>query len=238
MARLSDIEVLFEVSKEALLQIKAEYDASLHKQAVSPKLAVYIKNFLENVRSPLDYIAKEITEKFLATPRKCYFPVSCQNQASFAAHMRQNFPGLDTTSPALYTALENLQAYQPSGLRALPKLSKLVNENKHNNLSHQTRTERRSLDIQFPGGARISLGPGASISGGGVISSGGSWFSPNGGTISGNSPIQTGAGFHQTVTRWISFTFTNTGDLVLDLLGQCLKDAQQAFQTLRPIVWP
>jgi len=175
MGILGDINALLEVSDEQLQKIKAEYNKSLNSKAISPKLPVYIKNYLENLRSPLDYLAKEICERVLSKTRgdKTYFPISCENSKAFAAHISKYLPGLDVVNKQLYIVLEEIQTYSHSGCQALPKLSKLVNENKHNQLSPQTRTEKKGLIIDFPGGSKISMGPGSSISGGGIISSGG-----------------------------------------------------------------
>lgn len=241
MSRLNDINAVLEVADESLKKIQAEYDQSLSSKAISTKLSVYIKNYLENLRSPLDYLASEICEKLLSISKahKAYFPISCENNGAFATHLSRNLPRLDALNLPLYTVLKELQPYQPSGCKALPKLSKLVNENKHNQLSPQTRTERRGLTINFPGGASISMGPGASISGGGVISSGGGWISPAGGTISGDSPARAGGGgVNQTVTRWVSFTFDETGDNVISLLKACREDVGDILERVKPFLWP
>lgn len=241
MGRLEDIGVLLEVADEQLEKIEAEYRKSLNGQAISPKLPAYIKNYLENLRSPLDYIAREVCEKILAKTKAhiTYFPISCENSKAFIAYMNKYFPGLDVANKQLYTVLEEIQTYNHSGCQALPKLSKLVNENKHNQLSPQTQTERKGLEIEFPGGSRISMGPGSSISGGGIISSGGGWISPGGGTISGDSPARVGGGgVNQTITRWISFTFDATSDNVLNLLKACRDDADIILNRVKPFLWP
>lgn len=239
MGRLGDINVLLEVSDEQLQKIEAEYNKSLNSKAISPKLPAYIKNYLENLRSPLDYLAKEICEKILSKTRgdKTYFPISCENSKAFAAHISKYLPGLDVVNKQLYIVLEEIQTYSHSGCQALPKLSKLVNENKHNQLSPQTRTERKGLIIDFPGGSKISMGPGSSISGGGIISSGGGWISPGGGTISGDSPARAGGGgVTQTVTRWVSFTFDKTGDNVISLLKACRNDVDDILGRVKPFL--
>ena len=85
----------------------------------------------------------------------------------------------------------------------------------------------------------ISMGPGSSISGGGIISSGGGWISPGGGIISGDSPARVGGGgVNQTVTRWISFTFDATGDNVLSLLKACRNDVDIILNRVKPFLWP
>ena len=77
MSRLDDIEALLEVADEQLRKVQAEYNESLKSKAIRPTLPVYIKNYLENLRSPLDYLAREICEKILSMPKghRTYFPV-------------------------------------------------------------------------------------------------------------------------------------------------------------------
>ena len=240
MARKDDIQANIKVAKDLRKQIQTEYDASLQAKSISSTLSVYIKNFLENLRSPLDYLALEISEVVLGRPRgkKVYFPVSSKDQKSFDSHISKNLPNLDKVNSQLYSLLESLQAYQSKGCGALPKLASLVNQNKHSHLSPQTRTESKGLDIQFPGGAGISMGPGSSISGGGLISSGGGWFTPGGGTVSGNNPARVGQNIQQTVITWVSFRFTDINEEVLPLLDSCLSDVERIVSELSKVLWP
>lgn len=238
MSIQEQIDAMLEVASEQLEKIRAEYDQSLRAKSVSPKLSVYIKNYLENLRSPLDYIASEICVNILSlsTSHRTYFPIACENDTTFTKHMNKYLPNLDTTNATLFSAIQELQSYKSNGCTALPKLSKLVNENKHRQLSTQTKTVSRGLEIKFPGGASISMGPGASISGGGMISSGGGWFSPAGGTISGDSPANMGQNIQQTVTQWVSFSFTETGNEVLSLLEACQSDVEKVVEKVTPLL--
>ncbi|MCH8851040.1 MAG: hypothetical protein IID41_00145 [Planctomycetes bacterium] len=238
MSRIEDIKAILEVAEELYARIEQEYQRSLKVKSISPKLAVLIKNYLENLRSPLDYIAREISENTLGKSMKPYFPVACRDQPTFTKHMKKNLPDLQNQEPRLFRKIEQNQPFQPNGCKALAKLSELVNENKHDRLTEQTKTERRGLDIKFPGGAGISMGPGCSISGGGSISSGGGTFTPGGGSVSGDSPVRFGENIDQTVVNWVSFTFTRTGDDVLELLRDCRKDVDRIISDLRPILWP
>ena len=239
MARINDVQANLKVAKDLRQQIQAEYNSSLQAKSISPTLPVYIKNFLENLRSPLDYLALEISERILNQPKgsKVYFPIACTDQQSFNSHIARNLPNLDKINSQLFFVLESFQAYQNGGCKILPKLASLVNQNKHSHLSPQTRTESKGLNIQFPGGGSISMGPGSSISGGGFISSGGGWFTPGGGLVSGNSPAQVGKNIQQTITTWVSFTFTDGGEEVLPILDGCLRDVDRVVNELSKILW-
>ena len=93
----------------------------------------------------------------------------------------------------------------------------LKNENKHERLTPQVRTESKELRISGGGAsigigedASISIGPGASISIGGAVITGGQTFGV------GNPPRVEG-GKVETIT-WVSFNFDSTGQPVLRLL--------------------
>ena len=240
MTRLDDIYAVLEVAGQQLMEIETEYRESLGNKVISRVLLVYIKNYFENLRSSLDYLSREIYEN-LPPPHKRYrgsFPISSENQEAFQTFMKTEFPRLQSNNPTLYSVLENLQPYNESGCKSFPRLADLVNKNKHERLTPQTRTERKGLNIDFPGGAGIKMGPGSSISGGGTISSGSAWISPAGGTISGDSPARIGGGgVSQTVTKWISFKFDETGDEVISLLKACQNDVNRVLENVKPLVW-
>lgn len=239
MARRDDIQALLAVADELFEKIEAQYRESLEQQEVSPKIAVYIKNYLENLRSPLDYIASEIAQHVLNSTKnhKPYYPINCVSRTDFEGQLKRNLPELEATNPKLFSIIESLQPYHSSGCTTLPQLSTLVNENKHGQLSAQKRTESRGLKIEFPGGSGIVMGPGSSIQGGGMISSGGGWFSPAGGTVSGDSPARVGQNISQTVERWISFKFQSTGTEVLDILRGCRKDVDRIIGAVEGVLW-
>ena len=240
MSRLDDMHATLQVADELLAEIQGQYEASLEGQKIDSTLPVKIKNLLENLRSPLDYIAREISDAVLGlgSGHRTYFPIGCVNVKAFEKHVQINLPGLDKANPSIYTKLESLQSYNATGCRALGKLSRLVNENKHNQLSPQTRTERRGLRVAFPGGGVIDMGPGSSICGTGMISSGGGTINLTGGVVSGDSPARSGRNIQQTVQVWVSFLFSDTGDGVMELLRECRTDVRRAVDDLRPELWP
>ena len=126
-----------------------------------------------------------------------------------------------------------MRAIVPDGQH---KLSRLVNENKHRHLSPQVRRERRGLKLKFPA-AEISLGPGASISGVGRITSGSGSLELKGETISGDNPARHQKNVEQTVEVWVSFLFDESGDHVLPLLEECNRDVAEAIKLLTPHLW-
>lgn len=58
LSQYEDINALLQEAKESLPIIEKKYNESLHKQEMGADLYVKIKNFLENLRSSLDYLRK------------------------------------------------------------------------------------------------------------------------------------------------------------------------------------
>jgi len=238
MSRQENIRALISDARRRITALRPTYDRYLEAQTVPVEVSIEVKGILENLRSPLDYLARDIWDKCIGGEphNRLYFPIGIRSEADFVGRVGRDFPDLAAKSVTVYTALDALQMYRPTGRRALPMLSELVNANKHNDLTPQTRKESRGLEIRFPGGAGISMGPGCSISGGGIISSGGAWISPAGGVISGDSPARVGQGVEQTVTRWVSFHFPD-GNEVLSLLNDCLLDVEHVVTVISPHIW-
>ena len=238
MGRKEDIEAVIDEEVAAFPRIKKAYDESLHQQEISPKLKVEIKNYLENLRSVLDYLASEINERYCIKKTKAYFPMSCEDATAYALFMKRHFPGLKDSNRSLYKLLESYQPYAPKASSTLSLFGVLVNENKHEELSPQTRREKRGLKLDFRGGGGITLGPGGRITGTGKIIAGGSTISLEDSTISGDSPlIQVPDGITQTVLVWVSFHFACIDEEVLPFLDEILARVRQIYADLMKILW-
>ena len=238
--RRNDINAVLAEADEQLQSIEADYARALREKKIPTRLPVRIKNYLENLRSSLDYVATDISENVLGrtSSERSYFPIGCRTPAEFWSHLQRNLPCLKERNPSLCAVLEGIQPYGSGALQALPKLSKLVNESKHERLSPQTRRESRSLSVEFPGGSNIMIGPGSFISGHGVISSGGAKVRLQGDTISPETPAQrVSGGVKQTVIVWVSLRFDGIGDDILSLLRSCRDEVTQAIDRLSPHLW-
>ena len=191
MDRFDQIKTLIESSEESLSEIERLYKESLSKKEIDPKLLVKIKNFLENLRASLDYSAKEIFERYCSSSGKhinTYFPIlkeSSRNE-DFESFMKGCFPGLCDSKNSIFLKLRNYQCFsnQTNENKILLQFKNICDENKHENLSPQTRIERnenRLTDstgrimgwnddvifgdnkIIFRGNGRLSFGPGGSL---------------------------------------------------------------------------
>jgi len=238
VGRKEDIKAIIDKAKATFPMIKKWYDESLHQQEISHKLKVEIKNYLENLRSVLDYLASEINERYCIKKTKAYFPMSCEDATAYSLFMKRHFPGLKDNNKSLYNLLESYQPYAPKASSTLSSFGVLVNKNKHEELSPQTRGEKRGLKLDFRGGGGITLPPGAHIAGTGRIISGGSTISLDGGTISGDSPLsKVPNGITQTVIVWVSFRFDCINEEVLPFLDKILATVQKISDDLMKILW-
>lgn len=225
MGHFEDAAELVNHAKQTLPKIKQAYDESLHEQTVKPVLLIEIKNLMENLRSALDFSAYGLFDVYgssaTSNPR-IYFPYATlnQTQAQFqsANRIEKSIRGITALRPDIVARIEAYQHYSDPSNRWLPLFMALINENKHQHLTPQTRHEKRGLRIES-GGAAIELGPGASIDiGSGASISIGNVQIPGGQQISGKNPAQIFGSGQQTVIVWVSFTFDSNGEEVLPFL--------------------
>ncbi len=239
VSRYDDIQAQLQIVDKSLRLITRSYQTSLEDRKVRPQLKIEIKNYLENLRSVLDYLAKEIHERYCSKKTKAYFPTSCNDCRAFTSHMRRYFPSLEVVRKDVYDKLESYQQYVPNAPKSLPLFATLVNENKHDRLSPQTRTEKRGLKLDFSGGGGIALGPGARITGTGRIVSGGHILDLRGKTISGDSPAEDVPDtIKQTVIIWIGFRFDAIDREVLPFLKEILGVVKNITSNLAQALWP
>ena len=227
--RKDQVDALIEHAKTDLEKIEEQYNKALEETTIPSSLQIDIKNYMENLRSALDYIAHDIYEQQIAPHRastgkpeisKIHFPYG-KTENDFKSGVGSNLPELKNVSQDLYSTLETIQPYKTED-NWLFDFCRTLNEKKHDTLTPQKKEERRGLDIDF-GGEKIQMGPGSSISGTGFIGAKAGGIHLQGDTISGDSPAQRISGkAKQTIIRWISFKFADTGVEVLPLLKKAL----------------
>jgi hypothetical protein len=67
---------------------------------------------LENLRSSLDYLAVDITERYGARKGLVYYPLA-QSEHEFPAEMDTKMPGVAPANPEIADAIKRHQPYQP-----------------------------------------------------------------------------------------------------------------------------
>lgn len=169
-SRKDDVRALLDRAQRDLNKLEADYTASLSARMISPDLRIDIKNICGNLRSILDYLAGDVREKCCPTANpnaRFYFPVF-PARTDFEGQTRTCYPGLETARPDVWHYLESVQPYH-AAYEWLGQLNQINNENKHDNLVQQTRTEAPRVTVTTPGGGMVSWDPRAVRFGSGVF---------------------------------------------------------------------
>ncbi|HEY3131176.1 MAG TPA: hypothetical protein VGL91_17095 [Acidobacteriota bacterium] len=167
MGREKSINALLAKAEQQIAQIEKEYRNSLHVQAIDPALRVDIKNACENIRSVLDYIARDIRGRYCpnaSANARFYFPI-LPDQNTFDKRVDEWFLGLRQAAPKVIAALQACQPFQPD-YEWLGQFNQVNNENKHGDLVEQTRTESVRTTVTGQGGGQVSWGPGVTFGSG------------------------------------------------------------------------
>ena len=239
MSYFDDASHLVQYARERFIEIEEAYNASLSEKEIRPKLLIEIKNFMENLRSALDFTAHGLFQNYgssTASNPSIYFPYASlsQSKEEFQRSRRVDtcIPGLSTGRPDIVAKIESYQHFTDPNNRWLPIFMDLNNENKHQQLTPQIRKEAKELRMSSGGaaismgpGASISIGPGASIQLGGMIVPGGQSFDVN------KPPVTMGPGRKEIIT-WVSFHFSTNDEPVLPLLKQALEEVGRIVREL------
>lgn len=174
MARADNIKVILQKAEKQMEQIEKEYNTSLHNKEIKPELKVDIKNFFENLRSVLDYLAHEIREsvhvKNLGS-KIFYFPI-LPNFTDFESRMKQWFPQLEQNNKDLYDYLLSLQPFSGTDQKWIQNFNTVNNGNKHGDLVEQTREEHERIHVSNNQGSELSWDPKSAKFGSGVATFG------------------------------------------------------------------
>lgn len=224
MKRTPSIEALLRKSQNTFLDLKRDYDTSLHEKTIRDDLKVDIKNIFENLRSCLDYLAHELFEGLCGAakqPDRLYFPIR-SSRIEFDKVMKRDYSGLEQANKAVFDFLESIQPYNSAWLG---QFNQLNNENKHQDLVEQTRTEARHVSVSAPGGGSVSWGPGVSFGGG---------VSVMGVPIDARTqlPVPNNQVTTQ-ITIWVDFKFKDNGLSVLPFVDESIKKVESVFRELQ-----
>jgi len=223
MKRAASIEALINRSREGLTELRQAYEASLHEKKVREDLKVDIKNIFENLRSCLDYVAHELHEFNCAPPipSRLYFPIR-QTLNDFAAVMQQDFPNLDVRNPSAHQFLESIQPFHNPWLS---QFNELNNQNKHQDLVEQTRTESRQVSVTRPGAGSVSWQQSGVVFGSGVRVMGVP-IDPKTQMPVPNTDVQTN------VTTWVDFRFRESGASVIPFIEKSVNEVDRIYREL------
>lgn len=207
-----------------MAELKSDYDASLHEKVIRDDLKVDIKNIFENLRSCLDYLAHELFEILCPTAsesRRLYFPIR-SSRPEFDQVISRDYPNLMSNKMAVFNFLESIQPYNDAWLG---QFNQLNNENKHQNLVEQTRTEARQVTVSTPSGGAVSWGPGVTFGPG--VSVMGVPIDPRTQLPVPNTQVKT------EIVTWVDFRFRENGLSVLPFIEKSIMQVEAIFHELQ-----
>jgi hypothetical protein len=149
MNSFDQAKALLTYSKDLYTTIDASYQKSIEEQEVDVSLKIGIKNFMENVRSALDYTAKGLHTKYgIPTSKNIYFPYAWvgQSEVGYRNRINSKIPGINN-NPDVIDKLCDYQYFAHSQNYWMPLFMELNNENKHEKLSPQYKEVKNKLDI-------------------------------------------------------------------------------------------
>ena len=170
------------------------------------------------MRSCLDYIAHDIVESHCPnTKNKLYFPIR-SSKIEFKSLMKKSYADLDTNNQALYSYLETVQPYNNQWIS---NFNKLNNNNKHQELAEQTRTESRRVTVSGQGEGSVSWGAGVKF---------GSGVSVMGVPIDQNTQLPVPNKVLETkIITWVDFKFKETGHSVISFIEKSISQVESIF---------
>ena len=129
MSAFDDANELIRHAESDFAKIREAYEASLHAKAVSGTLRVQIKNFVENLRSALDFAAHGLFDRFGSSPKanpKIYFPYATagQDRAAFekGGRIETCIPGLTASRPDIVQSLLEIKGFAQNDVVAYNRI--------------------------------------------------------------------------------------------------------------------
>src|SRR6266513_308693 len=121
MSHFEDARALVSYSENKIGFLRNLHAQCLEEQAIKPEFQIEVKNFVENLRSALDYCARGLFEKYGKSTKanpKIYFP--CAKRGDDRKKFRDeivdhNIPGLLASRPDIVDHLESYQFFGNSG---------------------------------------------------------------------------------------------------------------------------
>jgi hypothetical protein len=164
MAQFDDARTLVEHSAAKLDTLRALHANCLVTRSITADFLVEVKNFMENLRSVLDYCAHGLFDKYgqsrNARPN-IYFPYVTppDDKLRFRNHViERSIPGLLLARPDIVETLETYQYFGNTG-NWLHLFMRITNENKHEQLTPQVEKKYTvvKLSATIPAGETVKI---------------------------------------------------------------------------------
>lgn len=156
MKRYADVKELLEAVEHDVTYIQSAYDGARMDEEVQQVVRPKIKFCLESLRSSLEYFAQDIWGSYTKKQNKIYFPYGI-TEGDFLKNQRKNLPAVDTQAPECFALIRSIQQFE-CGDSWLVDLCKLVNINKHKQLSVQKRRNSKGSTTTLGGIIKMGLG--------------------------------------------------------------------------------
>lgn len=153
MSRRMDTTAIVAAATKQYEIIRKDYDRALRDHSLD--LRIPVKNLMENLRSALDYMAHDIYEsccKPVRTaagkpdPRNIYFPYG-RTDNDFKAGLGSSLPDLQSQNLTVHQLVEAIQPFRCND-PWLYDLCSILNENKHDKLTAQVRSETETYSVK------------------------------------------------------------------------------------------
>jgi hypothetical protein len=143
MTRKEQIELLFQEVERGLSVIEDLYHRSISTKKLDVTILVKIKNYLENLHTILDFLAKEVMEKYCDKQVRNYFPIyrSTLTDQKNREQISGRFPGLEIKRDDIFNYFINIQPKYDKHNSWLLEFNSLCGTNKHEILSPQIRKD-------------------------------------------------------------------------------------------------
>ena len=217
-----------DLNGSSLGSIEQQYKEALSEKKIPTFLSIDIKNFMENLRSALDYMAHDIYEVAIKPERdkigtkaiKSYFPYG-KTENDFKSRLGSELPNLQSLNPKFFALVESVQPHNSNDPWPYEFCS-ILNDKKHDTLSPQIKTEMQTMTASVPAGSftmpinspnlSVHQGQNVQITLGGI---------PMRVSNQGIEPLA--PGIERIITTWVSFQFADTNTPVLPLLKKALE---------------
>jgi hypothetical protein len=130
------IDTLLKSSKKRIVIIEKIITKSVKNNKFYDELDIEFKNFLDELKSALDYCANDISEKYaIGIVRKVYFPIKASTKTLHSGRDIKLWEIVKVNNRPLYDYLENIQQNIDKEFIWLKEFNNLVVENKHKNFT-------------------------------------------------------------------------------------------------------
>lgn len=162
----TQIDILLKSSEKVISIIEKIITKSVKNNKFYDELDIEFKNFLDNLKSALDYCANEISDKYAKNLiPKVYFPIKADTKTLKLGRDAKLWEIVGQINKPLYDYLENIQQKIDSEFKWFKEFNNLVIENKHKNFTKKWLNSNKRIKFETEIGTVDFSEKGVKISG-------------------------------------------------------------------------